>query len=108
MSQLFLAIFASAFLMIFLFENARVVTGTGRKDAVWFYFASGIIAAGLCFSAGLPSFVAAIVSPEKIVSYAPFELYTLGGGLYALASLFMRDEEKEAVSENTDTVTEIE
>ena len=45
-SQLFLTIFAAAFLMIFLFENARVVTGTGRKEAVWFYFASGIIAAG--------------------------------------------------------------
>lgn len=107
-SQLFLAIFASAFLMVFLFENARVITGTGRKDAVWFYFASGIIAAGLCFSAGLPSFVAAIAAPEKLVSYAPFELYTLGGGLYALASLFIRETEKEAVTENTDTVTEIE
>ena len=105
-SQLFLSIFAAAFLMIFLFENARVVTGTGRNDAVWFYFASGIIAAGLCFSAGLPALVASVASPEKLVSYAPFEIYTIGGGLYALASLFVRDKEK--AEENTEIVTEIE
>ena len=47
-SQLFLAIYSAAFLMLFLFENARVTTGIGRKAALWFYYATGIIAAGFC------------------------------------------------------------
>lgn len=105
-SQLFLAIYSAAFLMLFLFENARVTTGIGRKSALWFYYATGIIAAGLCFATGIPSLLATIFKPELVVSYCPFELYTLGGGLYALASLFVRAEEETA--EITDTVTETE
>lgn len=105
-SQLFLAIYSAAFLMLFLFENARVTTGIGRKSALWFYYATGIIAAGLCFATGIPALLAVIFKPELVVSYCPFELYTLGGGLYALASLFVRAEEETA--EITDTVTETE
>ena len=104
-AQLFLAIYSAAFLMLFLFENARVTTGIGRKSALWFYYATGIIAAGFCFATGIPSLLATIFKPELVVEYCPFELYTLGGGLYALASLFVRAEEK---AEITDTVTETE
>jgi len=103
--QLFLAIYSAAFLMLFLFENARVTTGIGRKSALWFYYATGIIAAGFCLATGIPSLLATIFKPELVVSYCPFELYTLGGGLYALASLFVRAEE---TAEITDTVTETE
>lgn len=106
-SQLFLAIFSAAFLMIFLFENARVLTGIGRKMSVWFFFASGIIAAGLCFCTGIPSLLVSLISPENTVSYCPFEIYTLSGGLYVLASVFTRAEEKEA-EDASENVTEIE
>ena len=104
-SQLFLAIDSAAFLMLVLFENARVTTGIGRKSALWFYYATAVIAAGFCFATGLPSLLATIFKPELVVEYCPFELYTLGGGLYALASLFVRAEE---TAEITDTVTETE
>ena len=104
-AQLFLAIYSAAFLMLFLFENARVTTGIGRKSALWFYYATGIIAAGFCFATGIPSLLATIFKSELVVEYCPFELYTLGGGLYALASLFVRAEE---TAEITDTVTETE
>ena len=103
--QLFLAIYSAAFLMLFLFENARVTTGIGRKSALWFYYATGIIAAGFCLATGIPALLASVFKPELVVSYCPFELYTLGGGLYALASLFVRAEE---TAEITDTVTETE
>ncbi len=103
--QLFLAIYSAAFLMLFLFENARVTTGIGRKSALWFYYATGIIAAGFCLATGIPALLATVFKPELVVSYCPFELYTLGGGLYALASLFVRAEE---TAEITDTVTETE
>ncbi len=104
-SQLFLAIYSAAFLMLFLFENARVTTGIGRKSALWVYYATGIIAAGLCFATGIPSLLATIFKPELVTEYCPFELYTLGGGLYALASLFVRAEE---TAEITETLTETE
>ncbi len=107
-SQLFLAIYSAAFLMLFLFENARVVTGIGRKSALWFYYASGIIAAGFCIATGVPALLATIFAPDKIISYCPFELYTLGGGLYALASVFARAEEKKITAEATENVTETE
>ena len=102
-SQLFLAIYSAAFLMLFLFENARVTTGIGRKAALWFYYATGIIAAGFCVATGVPALLAAVFKPELVVEYCPFELYTLGGGLYAFASLFVRAEE---TAEINDTVTE--
>ena len=102
-SQLFLAIYSAAFLMLFLFENARVTTGIGRKAALWFYYATGIISAGFCVATGVPALLATVFKPELVVEYCPFELYTLGGGLYALASLFVRAEE---TAEINDTVTE--
>lgn len=102
-SQLFLAIYSSAFLMLFLFENARVTTGIGRKSALWFFYATGIITAGFCVATGVPALLATVFKPELVVEYCPFELYTLGGGLYAFASLFVRAEE---TAEINDTVTE--
>ncbi|MBQ6897915.1 MAG: hypothetical protein IJN70_02960 [Clostridia bacterium] len=102
-SQLFLAIYSAAFLMLFLFENARVTTGIGRKSALWFFYATGIITAGFCVATGVPALLATVFKPELVVEYCPFELYTLGGGLYAFASLFVRAEE---TAEINDTVTE--
>ncbi len=102
-SQLFLSIFSVAFLMVFLFENARMSTGIGRKNSVWFFYASGIITAVFCLITGLPSLVQAIFAPENQISYCPFELYTLGGGIYALSSIVMRmnvkEENKEEIAE---------
>ncbi|MBR3767410.1 MAG: hypothetical protein IKL10_04110 [Clostridia bacterium] len=98
-SQLLLSIFFTAFLMVFLFENARVTTGVGRQDALWFFYASGIITAGLALSSGVPLFLANLFAPEKLISYTPFELYTLGGGIYALASMLVRAGVKEKTEE---------
>lgn len=106
-SQLLFSIFYCAFLMVFLFENARVVTGIGRKDSLWFFYASGIITAGLALASGVPSFLAGIFVPENIVSYCPFELYALSGGIYAVASMLIRAHESDD-AENTEIVTEIE
>lgn len=106
-SQLLFTIFYCAFLMVFLFENARVVTGIGRKDALWFFYATGIITAGFTLVSGVPMFIASIIAPEKIVSYCPFELYALSGGIYALASMLIRAPEG-TETDNSESVTETE
>ncbi len=106
--QLLLSIFSVAFLMVFLFENARVLTGLGRKEALWFFFATGFISAGLSLASGVPSLLVSVFAPEKAVEYCPFELYSIAGGLYALASVLSRDEQTadEASSEEEASATE--
>ena len=109
-SQMFFEIFSRAFLMVFLFEHARMVSGIGKKDSSWFFFASGLLAAGFLFMAGVPYFLAAIFAPEKIVSYCPFEFYTLAGGFYAVATVIKRSGKEEneipIMPLNTEDVTE--
>lgn len=101
-AQLLLSIFSAAFLMVFLFENARVLTGIGRKESLRFFFAAGCICAGLSLAAGVPNMLTALFAPENAVSYTPFELYTVAGGLYALASILSRDGETAAEAETAD------
>lgn len=96
---LLVTIFAFAFTMIFLFENARMLTGVGRKTAVWFFFASGFISAALCFSAGIPALAVHFFSPENEVTYCPYDLSVITAGLYALTSVLSRIGVKEETSE---------
>lgn len=111
-SQLFFEIFSRAFLMVFLFEHARMVSGIGKKDSSWFFFASGILAAGFLLMAGVPYFLASLFAAERIVSYCPFEFYVLAGGLYAVATVIKRSGKEEEENEipvsplNTEDVTE--
>ncbi len=107
-SQLLFTIFYSAFLMVFLFENARVTTGVGRKDSVWFFYATGIITAAFSLTTGLPVFIAGFIAPDKVTSYCPFELYLLSGGIYALASMLVRARTEEPKDEISENVTETE
>lgn len=100
--QLLLTIFSTVFLMIFLFENARVVSGIGKTDALWFFYASGIIAAGLGFCCSIPALVTALFKPENQVSYCPFELYQLGGAVYALACVIARSSCKNNKTEDAE------
>ncbi len=88
--NLLLTIFAFAFIMVFLFENARVSTGIGRRNALWFFFASGLIGVALCFSAGIPTLIAHFFAPDKEISYCPYDLTLITAGLYALTSVLSR------------------
>ena len=107
--QLLLSIFSVAFLMVFLFENARMSTGIGRKNSAWFFFATAIITTILCLITGIPSFIQLIVAPEAQTAYCPFALYTVAGGLYAFSSLALRMKDKnepseEIITENTEDI----
>lgn len=88
--SLLLTIFAFSFLMVFLFQTARVSTGIGRKESVWIFFATGLISAALCFSAGIPSLIAHFFMPEKEVLYCPYDLNLITAGLYAVAAVASR------------------
>lgn len=88
--QLLITIFYTVFLMLFLFENARVFSGIGKSDALWLFYATGIIAAGLGLCSAVPSLATLVVKPENSVSYCPFEAYQLGGAIYALTVIISR------------------
>lgn len=107
-SQLLLSIFASVFLMLFLFENARISADVDKKNSVWFFYATGIITAGLSFAACVPLLLASLFAPEKECIYCGFELYMLFGGIYAVSQLIFRSATvvETSVIENESVVTE--
>ncbi len=107
-SQLLLSIFASVFLMLFLFENARITADVEKKNSVWFFYATGIITAGLSFAASVPLLLASLFAPEKECIYCGFELYMLLGGIYAVSQLIFRSATivETSVIENESLVTE--
>lgn len=109
-AQLFLSIFAMLFGMLFLFENARYMTGVGKEKSVWFFYVSGITSAGLGLCAGIPSFVCALFSPELAVSSCPFEPFYLGLAVFSLVSVIAAAKTKNvnaAPDSDTQEVTEI-
>lgn len=107
-SQLLLSIFASVFLMLFLFENARITADVEKKNSVWFFYATGIITAGLSFAASVPLLLASLFAPEKECIYCGFELYMLLGGIYAVSQLIFRSATivETSIIENESLVTE--
>lgn len=101
-SQMLLHIFALVFTMVFLFENARLSSDIGKKDSLWFFYASGIVSAGLSFSSCIPYLLASVFAPEKIVSDCPFDLFVIACGIFAVAAMIRRSgaeaDEEAAVS----------
>lgn len=88
--QLLLSIFTSVFFMLFVFENARISSDIGKKDAVWFFYASGIITVVLGFASCIPAILMHFITPEKECVYAPFSFTAAAGVIYTLGQLFYR------------------
>lgn len=100
-TQLMLQIFADAFLMLFMFEFARFISGIGITEADWLVYASGITALILLCAASLPNLMLFIGGhSEKLVSHCPFEWYSIAAVLYVLAALITLalNKSKEAIS----------
>lgn len=92
--QLLLSIFTAVFLMLFIFENARISSDVGKKDALWFFYATGIITAGLGAASCIPAILIYLIAPEKECIYAPFSFTAIAGVLYTLTQLFYRSGSK--------------
>ena len=86
-SQLMLTIFADAFLMIFLFEYARFVSGVGIGESVHAFYGSGFAAAFLLLATELPNLFFTLFDKEKLVVNCEFRLYNLLAALFVIAAL---------------------
>lgn len=86
-TQLMLTIFADAFLMVFLFEYARFISGINFKGSAWVFYAAGIAAAALLLISSVPDLVFYIFEPRRLVVYCPFALYNLLGGLFVISAM---------------------
>ena len=86
-SQLMLTIFADAFLMIFLFEYARLLSGIGILDSIHAFYGSGLAAAFLLLSAELPNLYLKLFAPEKLVIHCELRLFNLAAALFVIAAL---------------------
>ena len=86
-SQLMLTIFADAFLMIFLFEYARFVSGIGIRESIHAFYGTGFAAAFLLLATELPNLFFALFDKEKLVVHCEFRLYNLLAALFVIAAL---------------------
>ena len=86
-SQLMLTIFADAFLMIFLFEYARLISGIGIKESAHAFYGTGFAAAFLLLATELPNLFFTLLDKEKLVVHCEFRLYNLLAALFVVAAL---------------------
>ncbi|MBQ6067144.1 MAG: hypothetical protein IJK89_10010 [Clostridia bacterium] len=99
-SQLMMTIFADAFLMLFLFEYARFISGIGIKDSVHAFYGTGFVAAFLLLATELPNLYFTLFAREKLIVNCDFGLYNLLAALFVLAALLYAA--KHAVPETAD------
>lgn len=94
-SQLMLMIFADGFLMVFLFEYARFISGIGAKEAPWLLFASGVTAEILLVASELPNLAFTLMkTPEKLVANCPLNVYDLAAVVFVALALLSAAQNK--------------
>lgn len=86
-SQLMMTIFADAFLMLFLFEYARYISGIGIGESIHAFYGTGFTAAFLLLSTELPNLYFTLFAKEKLIVDCDFGLYNLLAALFVLAAL---------------------
>lgn len=99
-SQLMMTIFADAFLMLFLFEYARLISGIGIKDSIHAFYGTGFVAALLLLCTELPNLYFTLFAKEKLIVNCDFGLYNLLAAFFVLAALLCAA--KNAVPETAD------
>lgn len=96
-APMFIAVFSQLFFMVFLFENSRYTMGVGRKSSCWFFFASGLIAAGLGICICVPTLLCKIFTPENSITMFKVDLYWYFGAAWALISVIEAAKSKNTV-----------
>lgn len=86
-TQLMLTIFADAFLMIFLLEYARFISGIGIKEAMWSFYGTGIVSAALLLTTELPNLAFKLFAPEKLIVDCGFRAYNLIAALFVITAM---------------------
>ena len=100
-SQLMLTIFADAFLMIFLFEYARLTSGIGIKDSVHSFYGTGIAAAFLLLATELPNLYFTLFAKDRLVVHCDFALFNLLGAVFVIAAVrYALSNRQEAPADN--------
>lgn len=88
-SQLMLTIFADIFLMLFLFEYARFVSGIGFKDASWTLYGTGTIASALLLITEIPNLIFKYFLQDKLIVNCNFSLCNLAAALFVITALIV-------------------
>ena len=87
-TQLFLTIFASAFLMLFLFEYARKQAKVTAEDNTAVFCATGVIAGVLLLTVGLTDLLLKVTG-RGAMPHCDFEPYMLGAAAFCFTSLLV-------------------
>lgn len=106
-TQLMLMIFADAFLMVFLFEFARFISGIGTEEASWLLFASGVITEIFLCAFVLPDlFMLVSGRSASIPENCALNLYDVTALLFVPTALFAAARNKEHTAIHLDPADE--
>lgn len=97
-TQLFLTIFANAFLMLFLFEYARKAAGIAAEENTAVYCAAGLISGVLLLTVGVTDLLLKLTGKGEM-PYCQFAPYSLAAGLFCFTALALLKNGKPAVQE---------
>lgn len=86
-TQLMLTIFADAFLMLFLLEYARYVSGIGIADAVWAFYATGIVASSLLLVTEIPNLIFRFFMNDNVIVNCEFRFFNLAAALFVITAM---------------------
>lgn len=85
-TSLLIAIFGSVFLMIFLYEYARKLTGISGDLNSPSFFATGVLAAVFLLATTVCT-IPGLLSPARELLYCDFALYRLTAGLFVISAM---------------------
>lgn len=105
-TQLFLSIFAIAFLMLFLFEYARKTAGIAAADNTAVFCASGLIAGVLLLTVGVTDLLLTLTG-KGAMPHCEFAPYTLAAGLFCFTALGLLKTNAEKTEDEDRTVSTV-
>lgn len=114
LAELFCELYATIFLMLFLFSIARFFTETGSEGGTWVVFATGLLSALFCMLASGPRLISSIAGNGTVEGFGVNLIFAMGTlfSVFAVTSVLKhgvaaKEDAKESETALVDENTEI-
>ncbi len=114
LAELFCELYATIFLMLFLFSIARFFTETGSEGGTWVVLSTGLLSALFCMLASAPRLISSVAGNGTVDGFGVNPIFVMGTvfSAFAVASVLTngvaaKEENKEADPAMVDENTEI-
>lgn len=86
-THLMLTIFAKVFLMLFLFQFAKFISGINVDSSVWSFYALGMISTALILTTEIPNLIFSVAMPERLIVNCPLVPENLAAAVFAVTAM---------------------